>query len=218
MIICPNCGSLTKDDIQIYSENLRKQNFSISPVLPTCKSCAAEVTITHKCNGGNIIVLNGTCGSGKSTIAEILADRGYLAIDGDCVIQVVRHKKGIKQYEWEELINEIAFEIDILSLLGENIVLSHVILPKDFDNYMAIFESRNMKYTFYLLKPEYETAVKRCHTRTCHTSITPEYWIKHFYELLKFDKDVTVVNNTNMSAKETADYVLKLVRAKADCE
>ena len=218
MITCPNCGSLTKDDILIYSENLRKQSFSMSPVLPTCKRCAAEVTITHKCGSGNIIVLNGTSGSGKSTIAEILSEKGFLAIDGDCAIQVVRYKKGIKQYEWEELINEIACEIDILSLLGENIVLSHVILPEDFDKYIAIFESRNLKYAFYLLKPEYETAVERCQTRTCHTSITPEYWIKHFYELLKFEKGVTVVNNTNMSAEETADYILKLKLVKADHE
>lgn len=216
MITCPNCGSLTKDGIQLYSEKLRKQSFSLSPILPACKHCSAEVTITHKCDSGNIIVLNGTSGSGKSTIAEILADRGYLAIDGDCVIQAVRHKKGTKQYEWDELINEIACEIDILSLFGENIVLSHVILPEDLDKYIAIFESRNLKYAFYLLKPEYETAVERCQTRTCHTSITPEYWIKHFYELLKFDKGVTVVNNTNMSAEETADYILKLKPVKAD--
>lgn len=101
-------------------------------------------------------------------------------------------------------------------MLGENIVLSHVILPEDLDKYIAIFESCNMKYAFYLLKPEYETAVERCQSRTCHTSITPEYWIKHFYELLKFEKGVTVVNNTNMSAEETADYILKLKLVKAD--
>ena len=208
MITCPNCGSLTKDDIQVYSENLRKQNFSLSPILPTCKHCEAEVIITHKCGSGNIIVLNGTSGSGKSTIAEIFSEKGFLAIDGDCAIQVVRHKKGTKQYAWEELINEIACEIDILSLLGENIVLSHVILPEDLDKYIAIFESRNMKYAFYLLKPEYETAVERCQTRTCHTSITPEYWIKHFYDLLCFDERVSVVDNTNMNAEETAECIL----------
>lgn len=41
MITCPNCGSLTKDDIQVYNENLRKQNFRMLPVLPTCKRCSA---------------------------------------------------------------------------------------------------------------------------------------------------------------------------------
>ena len=45
------------------------------PILPTCSHCGEEVETTHRCNGGTIIVLNGTCGSGKSTIAEILAEK-----------------------------------------------------------------------------------------------------------------------------------------------
>lgn len=209
MINCPNCGETAIEEIQIYNENLRRQNFSLSPVLPTCKRCKAEVGITHKCNSGNIIVLNGTSGSGKSTVAEILAGKGYTAIDGDCAIQTVRHKKGTKQYEWDELISEISCEIDILSLLGGNIVLSHIVMPEDMDKYIEMFESRNLKYKFFLLKPEYHTAVNRCQSRTCHTSVTPEYWIKHFYDLLNFDDRVAVVDNTHMTAEETAEFILK---------
>ena len=208
MITCPNCGELTKDDVQIYNESLRKQSFSLSPILPVCKLCGSEITVTHQCSGGNIIVINGTSGSGKSTIAEILVEKGFIAIDGDCVIQTVRHKTGKKQYEWDELIDEIACEIDILSLYGENIVLSHVVLPEDLDKYIKIFVTRNLKYKFVLLKPDYQTAVERCQSRTCHTSVTPEYWIKHFYDLLKFDDRVTVVDNTDMTPEETADYII----------
>ena len=208
MIECPNCGKIAVNEIEIYNKSLRRQNFSMSPILPICKQCGAEVIITHKCNGGNIIVLNGTCGSGKSTVAEIFAQKGYLAIDGDCVIQAVRHKKGTKQYEWDELISEIAYEIDIISLLGENVVLSHVVLPEDMDKYIEIFEFRNLKCKFALLKPEYQTAVERCQSRTCHASITPEYWIKHFYDLLDFDARVAIVDNTNMTAEETAGFIL----------
>lgn len=209
MIICPNCGELTKGKIQTYNESLRKQSFSMSPILPICKQCGAEVIITHKCIGGNIIVLTGTCGSGKSTIAEMLAEKGFLAIDGDCVIQTVRHKTGKKQYEWSELIDEIACEIDILSMFGESIVLSHVIMPEDLDKYIEIFETRNLKYKFFLLKPDYQAAVERCQSRTCHTSVTPEYWIKHFYDLLEFDDRVIIVDNTNMTPEETTEYILE---------
>ena len=213
MITCPNCGEITKDDIQIYNENLRKQSFNMSPILPSCKHCKTDVVVKSKCNGGNIIIINGTSGSGKSTIAEILSEKGFLAIDGDCAIQAVRHKKGTKQYEWDELISEIVFEIDVLSLFGKNIVISHVVLPEDLNKYIDIFESRNMKYKFFLLKPEYQTAVERCQTRTCHTSITPEYWIKHFYDSLNFDDRVIVVDNTNMTAEETAEYILKIAQS-----
>jgi predicted ABC-type ATPase len=209
MITCSNCGVLAKNDISIYSESLRKQSFNMSPVLPVCVHCGQEVEITHTCNGGNIIVLNGTCGSGKSTIAEILAEKGFLAIDGDCVIQVAKHKKRTKQIDFNEMADETASEIDILSMFGDSFVLSTVILPEDIVKYIKIFQSRNLKYRFFLLKPEYQTAVGRCQSRTCHASITPEYWIKHFYELLNFDDSVIVVDNTNLTPEETAAYILQ---------
>jgi predicted ABC-type ATPase len=209
MITCSSCGELEINDITIYSENLRKQDFSMLPVLPTCIHCGKEVEITHKCNGGNIIVLNGTCGSGKSTIAELLAAKGFLAIDGDCVIQSVKHKKGKKEVDFNEMADEIASEIDILSMFGDNFVLSTVILPEDFDRYIGVFQSRNLKYRLFLLKPEYQTALERCQSRTCHASITPEYWIKYFYEMLIFNDRVIVVDNTNLTPEETVARILK---------
>jgi adenylate kinase family enzyme len=173
--------------------------------------CGAEVSVEYQCNGGKIVVINGTSGSGKSTVAEVLVRKGFLAIDGDCVIQTVRHKTGKKQYEWGDLIDEIAREIDLLSLFCENITLSHVILPEDLDRYIEIFESRNMQYKVFLLKPDYQIAVERCQTRTCHTSVTPEYWIKHFYDLLIFDDSVLNVDNTYMTPEETANYILERI-------
>lgn len=209
MIFCPNCGELSISEIYLYNQNIRKQDFNLLPILPTCKHCNAEVTNSHICNSGNIIVLNGTCGSGKSTVAEILENKGFLAIDGDCVIQVVKHKKNIKHVDFREIYEEIALQIDVLSLFTKNFVLSNVIVPGDLDICIKIFEARNIKYRFILLKPDYQTAVQRCQTRTCHTSITPEYWIKYFYDLLVFDNRVEVVDNTNMTVDETAEYILQ---------
>jgi hypothetical protein len=94
-------------------------------------------------------------------------------------------------------------------MFGDNFVLSTVILPEDLDKYIEEFQSRNLKYRLFLLKPEYQTAVERCQSRTCHASVTPEYWIKHFYEMLNFDDRVIVVDNTNMTPEETAAHVLQ---------
>jgi len=216
MIKCPNCGKITKDNVKIYDDSLRKQNIGISPILPTCKLCGFEVVISHICDGGNLIVLNGTCGSGKTTIAEVFIDKGWLAIDGDCAIQSLRHKKGTKQYEWKELINEIACEIDILSLFCKNIVLSHIILPEDYKKFIELFKSRNIKYNLILLKPEYQTAVERCRLRTCHTTITPEKWIKHFYDILVFDDRFDIVDNSDMSVQDTAETILNYIEDRND--
>lgn len=207
MIHCPNCGALAKDEIQIYNESLRKQNFSLSPVLPVCKRCGADVAVHHGCGGGNVVVLNGTCGSGKSTIAELLAAKGYLAIDGDCAIQAVKYKRNAKQVDFHAIAEEIACELDILSLFGENFVVSAVIMPEDLDQYVSIFESRNVSYQFFLLRPAYRTAVERCQARTCHGSVTPEYWIEYFYDRLQFDGRVIVIDNTDLTAEETAEHI-----------
>jgi len=208
VITCPTCGMPTKDEVTVYSARLRRQTFAMLPILPTCQRCGADVTVTHTCTGGSILVLNGTCGSGKSTIAEILASQGYLAIDGDCVIQVVKHKMGSKQVALADLVPEVACEIDLLSLYGERFVLSHVITPAEMAAYVTLFRERNLAYRFVLLKPDYATAVARCQSRTCHTSVTPEYWIRHFYDLLAFDGGAEVVDSTHMTPEETAEYIL----------
>lgn len=96
----------------------------------------------------------------------------------------------------------------MLSLYSQNIVLAIVIHPEDIDKYRKMFEARNMNYKFVLLKPSYQAVLERCQTRTCHKSVTPEYWIDYFYKLLTFDDEVKVVDNTDMTAEETKDYII----------
>lgn len=208
MITCPNCGTLQKEQINIYNAELRKQKFGHLPIWPTCNICGAEVENSHTCNGGNIIVLNGTCGSGKSTIAELLVEKGFLAIDGDCALQSAKHKRNGEKVDYRELVDEIADEIDVLSLYSENIVLATVVHPDDMEKYKRMFEQRNMNYKFILLKPKYEVVLQRCQTRTCHKSVTPEYWIDYFYKLLNFTDEVEVIDNSDMTAEETVEYII----------
>jgi predicted ABC-type ATPase len=213
MVDCPNCGALSLEEIFLHNLKLRKQNFEHSPILPTCKKCGAEVFVSCKCEGGKIFVLNGTCGSGKSTVAEILAEKNFFAIDGDCVLQVVKHKNGGAKVDFREptVFDEIAKQIDILSMFGENFVLSHVIMPEDLQKLIEIFRARNLEYHFFLLKPEFQTAVERCAKRICHgnPSVTPTEWVKYFHDILIFDKSFKIVDNTKMSAEQTADYILQ---------
>lgn len=140
-----------------------------------------------------------------------MQNKGYLAIDGDCAIQSIRHRKGIKHYEWNELIQEIAQEIDILSLFGNKFVISHIVLPEDLEKYIELFKSRNLKYKLVLLKPELENAIERCQMRTCHENITPKKWIKHFHDTLVFVGDEFVtIDNTCLTEDETVDIILNL--------
>jgi len=94
-------------------------------------------------------------------------------------------------------------------MYSENIVLATIIHPEDIDQYKKMFEDRNLNYRFVLLKPRYEVLLQRCRERTCHKNVTPEYWINYFYKLLNFEDEVKVVDNTDMTAEETAAFIMQ---------
>lgn len=217
---CPNCGGISPEQVTVCNEKLRSEHIPIPPVLPTCTACGAELA----CNVDGtvnpeirVIVLTGTCASGKKTIAQILQRRhGFRIIDGNVVRDVVRHKLGIRnaQFNGEEMIAEIAHQIDILAALGEDIVLSHVIVPDDLPRYRAIFRRRQLRYLIILLQPDYATAVTRSKTRTCFNGVTDEYWIKHFHQQLcvleqQEPPDVIVYDNAGETPVESAEWIMQ---------
>ena len=132
-----------------------------------------------------------------------------MAIDGDCAMQSAKHKRNGEKVDYREALDEIACEIDVLSMYSQNLVLAAVVHPDDLEKYKEIFKTRNLKYKIILLKPNYQAVVERCQTRTCHKTVTPEYWINYFYELLQYSDDVEMVDNTNMTAEETAEYIIQ---------
>ncbi|MDW7657759.1 MAG: hypothetical protein SCM11_11375 [Bacillota bacterium] len=140
MITCPNCGRLDKDEVQIYNENIDLRMFNLLLVFPICRHCLAIVNFKHTCLGGNILAITGTSGCGKSTVAGKLTDKGFHAIDGDNVIQLAKMKNNLNKIEFnsEYIYNEIVYEIDVLSLYTDKIVLLHIFIPEDIDRLIAI--------------------------------------------------------------------------------
>lgn len=210
MALCPQCGWIHRTQVRLYDETLKKQRMDILPVHPTCRGCGSEVEISDMNRDGEIIVVNGTCGSGKSTVAEYLSGMGWYGIDGDCAIQTLRHRTGRKKYEWQELMAEIFREIRQVGFFGDRIVLSHVVLPEDLAAYEEAFRQTGWRYKLILLKPQYEAAAERCRTRKCHMSITPEEWIRHFYDALQFEGEFAVIDNTHMTVAETMAAIEKV--------
>jgi len=198
------------DSITIYSESLRKQTFDISPILPICNACGSEAEVVGCTQGVKVLLLNGTCGSGKSSTAEeFVKSHGFLAIDMDCVMQVVQHKLGIRpSNNAPEMVAEAAKEIDILAAVGDKIVVCAAVEPKDIQKFKDVFESKGMDYRIILLKPRYEVAVKRTQTRTCFGSVTPEEWVRHFYDRLEFG-DIEPFDNSDLTIEQSAVAILQ---------
>ncbi|MHB9108151.1 MAG: AAA family ATPase [Armatimonadota bacterium] len=217
---CPNCGDIAPEQVVVCNERLMSEHIPIPPILPTCAACGAELV----CNVDGtvnpeirVIVLTGTCASGKKTIAQQLARRhGFRIIDGNVVRDVVRHKLGIRnaQFNGDEMIDEITRQIDILSALHQDIVLSHVIVPDDLPRYRAIFRQRQLRYRIFVLQPDCTTAIARSKERTCFNGITDEHWIRHFHEQLSVleqqeETDVIVYDNAGENAEASAERIMQ---------
>ena len=208
---CINCGFA--DDISLYNDKLRKPNFVIAPILPTCNVCGCEVQLAsgERSNHDNrVFVLTGPIGSGKTSTAEHLFSRhGFNAVDHDCIIDLASHKHNSKvEFNDPEAIAAIEDNLDILLVFKEDIVLSLVILPLELDMYRSMLQKRKLDYRIFFLCPDYDTALQRTRTRTCFRSVTPEKWVKHFYEKTEPFKniegeDVILLDNTGLTVEES---------------
>lgn len=75
---CPECGFIPKEEIVLYNKDLKFQNFTTYPILPTCLTCGSEIIFhSGQVHNGDkkIIVLTGTCGSGKTSTGEMLMSK-----------------------------------------------------------------------------------------------------------------------------------------------
>jgi hypothetical protein len=66
-----------------------------------------------------------------------------------------------------------------------------------------------------LLQPNYLSALSRSKTRTCFNNITPEEWVKYFYDELKVieqqnNEDVVIFDNSEHSVEESAENIVKI--------
>lgn len=217
MWLCPNCGYVANIELH-HSGVKQRKRISIRPILPSCAACETEVRLYHSTThrtATRLIVLTGTCASGKSTTAEeLVAGHGFYGIDGNCVRDVVRYKYGRTDFAFNgvEMVQEIAQEIDILLALQKDIVLSHVILPEDLHIYREMFLVRGLCYKIFVLQPQYAAAVSRSKERRGFPSPTPQDWVKHFHDAMcsyRPECDVVIFDNTYLSVEASAEKILQ---------
>ena len=213
---CKTCGPT--DDISLYSDRLRKPNFVISPILPTCNGCGCEVQLAARegdDHGNRVFVLTGPIGCGKtSTVEHLFSRHGFNAIDHDCTIDLARyrHKRKV-EFNDPEVVTAIEDNLDALLVYEQDIAMSLVILPDELDTYRSMLQERKLDYRIFFLCPDYDTVLRRTRTRTCFGSATPEKWVRYFYDKTEpfrdiEDEDVVLLDNSDMTVEASVAAVL----------
>jgi predicted ABC-type ATPase len=161
-----------------------------------------------------ILILNGTCGSGKTTIAKQISELFcYYHIDSDEIIKLIKEKTGIRpEYNSKEIYQEY---YNIIKEKWENkisIVLSSVFIDDDLKNFIS-FSNGNYFFRYFILFPTVDIAIKRTKKREFFSSITPEYWVNHFHEKINEKKEdvlyTNIIDNGDISIKKTVEIIMK---------
>lgn len=103
---CPRCGDVAESDLVLYRAdgvfNKHSKRFG-----PWCRACGERIAfregdgpaapIPHR-PSARVLLLSGTCASGKSAVSYLLSERyGLAQIDGDWILDMLRHPQLLAQ-------------------------------------------------------------------------------------------------------------------------
>ena len=160
-----------------------------------------------------VLLLTGTCGSGKTTIANLLAKHArWKHISEDNIWHNLFGKKRGQFHSDEHRLKRGQVHAQVLSELleslhsGQNIVIDatvHESPPEAYCEYQSMFELHSLDWSIRVLHPRIDVAVARDASRTCWS--VGEKAVKELRD--KFNKGVLssdcYVDNSDETAEET---------------
>jgi predicted ABC-type ATPase len=216
--LCNNCGYVYNINLYGYDISKIKNNLGIKHIFPICCKCNSSVKLIYQNNNiYEILILNGTGGSGKTTVSKhMYSENDCFIIDGDIVLEMVREKtpEGIV-YNSNEVYNEFIDEILIGIAFNKKVILNHIFSKEDYQRFYKKLQEKNVKPIMVILRPDIEIAINRAQGRTTYIknrkTPTQRSTIEKFYQMMmKYDKDeYLVIDNSNLSIKETVEYIKK---------
>ncbi|NKB66715.1 MAG: hypothetical protein GKR89_06630 [Candidatus Latescibacteria bacterium] len=185
---CPQCGPLDRGGLTLYRPPLL--NAHSKRLDPHCTACGATAICRSQpvpadaqtpAIQGAVLIITGTCSSGKSTISYLLAQQHqFIQIDGDWIWQQAKEQD--PKIQPDDIHGELALLAANLASLGQAIALAHVISPHHLPIYERLFDQRSIDYQIAVLMPQVETLLARNQDRRCWPKTTPEYWVMKFYD------------------------------------
>ena len=182
---CPQCGDLNARSITWYREglfNARSKRFD-----PRCADCGATAhfdpaTCTSERPPAPVLVISGSCASGKTTLSYLLAERyGFVQIDGDWVLENRKAEEG-RHVDFNEIHPYLLTMAEGLVRLGKPVAIAHVVVPEVVRRYETWLGERGIPHKVVVLMPDQSILLERNATRDCWPKTTPEYWVLRFYQ------------------------------------
>jgi len=216
---CPACGSLNEDQLELYQPemfNAHSLRFG-----PWCVGCgrralvtadALDSTVARPCQAP-LLLISGSCASGKSTVSYLLAQRyGFVQIDGDWILHLRKAELG-RSVEFTEIDGEMLAMAAAMTALNKPVVIAQIILPAQLALYESFCESHSIPWQAAVLMPQEDVLLERNRTRRCWPKTTPEYWVKYFNaELLAASQSFKRwhYDNSRETAEETAERLWRV--------
>jgi predicted ABC-type ATPase len=166
-----------------------------------------------------LVLFNGTCGSGKSTISDILVrEYSFIKINGDEIIKRIKDETGKKiEYNSIYIYEEYMKILNTYKVKDEMIIIDTVFTKNDLRAFDLYLEREKIKRIHVLFRPQIQIAIQRTQDRICFPKKTPEYWVRYFHEKLKKDfpkeekDEVIIVDNSMLSINETIEKVIEVI-------
>ena len=166
-----------------------------------------------------VLLLTGTCGSGKSTIAALLAEQANWIRISEDLIWHDRFGKNRGQFLSDEhrlkrrQVHEIVLGQLLQGLhLGRDVVIDatvHESPPEAYEEYQRLFEAHAIEWSIRVLHPRLAVAVARDASRSCWSVGGKK--VKELRE--KFNKGLfgaeCYVDNSDETAEETVRRLLR---------
>lgn len=181
---CPACGPLAADQFDLYQPgmfNAQSKRFG-----PWCRACGARALPLPGPFPARapLLLLSGSCASGKSTISFLLSERhGFAQIDGDWVLQLAKEEYG-KGVDYTSIDPPMLACAAALSALGMPSVIAQIVLPARMPYYERYCAERGIPFRAAVLLPREDVLLARNRERVCWPKTTPEQWV------LKFQRDL----------------------------
>lgn len=191
---CPACGAVAADGLTLYRPgvfNLDSLRFG-----SWCRACGARALFTPppvdeptraEMTGARpslVLLISGSCASGKSTVSRILAERhGVVQIDGDWILELHKTEPG-SPGGGADINSELRHMAHGVTRLGMSAVIAHIVLPDALPAYQSHFASYGITWRLVILLPDRSVLLRRAEGRATWPHPTPAYWIDTFQDAL----------------------------------